>query len=307
MLDFLPPSILRLLAAVFIAGLGFMLVMGLYDWFARKLRENTTEYVAWMVTMFDRMFLTVTARQCVIMIVSSTILSFLLVFWLTQGLSGATWKFVIRLIICSIASYGPWKLPLGWTLPRKALEYMWMRRVKKFDEQMLDGLTFLANSLKSGLSLIQAIDMIVQELPNPLSQEWALVMSQQKLGVRIDEALMNLEKRIGTEDVQIIITSITILRESGGNLAEVFDTIAYTIRERRKVEGKIDAMTAQGRMQGIIIVAMPFVLMYILYVMEPEMISFMWTTLLGWVMLIMMMTLQFVGAWMIKKIVTIDV
>ena len=305
--DSLPSPILRLLAAVFAAALGFLVVMGSYDWFVRKLRENTTEYVAWMVTMFDRMFLTVTARQCVMMIVASTILSFALAFWLTQGLSGATWKLIIRLMICSVAAYGPWKLPLGWTLPRKALEWMWRRRVRTFDEQMLDGLVFLANSLKSGLSLIQAIDMIVQELPNPLSQEWALVMSQQKLGVRIDEALFNLEKRIGTEDIQIIITSITILRESGGNLAEVFDTIAYTIRERRKVEGKIDAMTAQGRMQGIIIVAMPFVLMYILYLMEPEMISLLWTTLLGWVMLLMMLTLQFVGAWMIKKIVTIDV
>jgi tight adherence protein B len=198
-------------------------------------------------------------------------------------------------------------LPVGWTLPRKILNFMWRRRVRQFDEQMLDGLTFLSNSLKSGLSLLQAIDMIVQELPNPLSQEWALVMSQQKLGVRIDEALSNLEKRIGSEDVQIIVTSITILRESGGNLAEVFDTIAYTVRERRKVEGKIEAMTAQGVMQGIIIVAMPIVLGGILWMIDPFLISRLWTTVIGWVMLIFMFMLQFAGGWMIKKIVTIEV
>lgn len=293
-------------AALLGAGV-FMFVVGTYDWFARKIRENTTGYVAWMVTMFDRMFMTVTARQCVIMIVGSTVVTFALCMWLTQGLSGATWKLVLRIILCGIASYGPWKLPIGWTAPRKIVDWMWRRRVNQFDEQMLDGLTFLANSLKSGLSLLQAIDMIVQELPNPLSQEWALVMSQQKLGVRIDEALYNLEKRIATEDIQIIITSITILRESGGNLAEVFDTIAYTVRERRKVQGKIDAMTAQGRMQGIVIVAMPFVLGYVLYLMDAQLISRMWQTLVGWIMILLMLTLQFAGAWMIKKIVTIEV
>lgn len=301
------PILMRMVAAVLLGAGAFLFVAGSYDWFARKLRENTTGYVAWMVTMFDRMFLTVTARQCVMMIAGSTVLSFALAWWLTQGLSGATWKYLLRIPICLFLAYGPWKLPTGWTLPRKAIEFMWRRRVQQFDLQMLDGLTFLANSLKSGLSLLQAIDMIVQELPNPLSQEWALVMSQQKLGVRIDEALYNLEKRIGTEDIQIIITSITILRESGGNLAEVFDTIAYTVRERRKVEGKIDAMTAQGRMQGIVIVALPFVLMYVLWLMDAQLIARLWETALGWLFLSIMFFLQFVGAWMIKKIVTIEV
>jgi tight adherence protein B len=299
--------ILYLISVAAMAGAGFMFVLGSHDWFARKLRENTTEYVAWMVTMFDRMFLTVTARQCVIMIASSTFLSGALMFWLTGSLNGAIWKWMIRFVIIGAFMYGPWVLPVGWTLPRKILNFMWRRRVRQFDEQMLDGLTFLSNSLKSGLSLLQAIDMIVQELPNPLSQEWALVMSQQKLGVRIDEALSNLEKRIGSEDVQIIVTSITILRESGGNLAEVFDTIAYTVRERRKVEGKIEAMTAQGVMQGIIIVAMPVVLGGILWMIDPFLISRLWTTVIGWVMLIFMFMLQFAGGWMIKKIVTIEV
>jgi tight adherence protein B len=284
-----------------------MFVVGTYDWFARKLRENSTEYVSWMVTMFDRMFLTVTARQCILMIGASTFASFGLMFWLTGSLDGAWWQYLIRFVICGIIAYGPWKIPSGWTLPRKTLNWMWRRRVRKFDEQMLDGLTFLSNSLKSGLSLLQAVDMIVQELPNPLSQEWALVMSQQKLGVRIEEAFNNLEKRIGSEDIQIIITSISILRESGGNLAEVFDTIAYTVRERRKVEGKIEAMTAQGVMQGIVIVLMPFALGFILWMMDPVLISRMWTTVIGWVLLFIMLLLQFAGAWMIKKIVTIEV
>ena len=299
--------ILYLVSVAAMGAAGFMFVLGSHDWIARKFRENSTEYVAWMVTMFDRMFMTVTARQCALMIGTSTVLTGLIFFWLTGALTGAAWKWIMRAIIIGIAMWGPWKLPIGWTLPRKIVNWMWRRRVRQFDEQMLDALTFLSNSLKSGLSLIQAMDMIVQELPNPVSQEWALVLSQQKLGVRIDEALGNLEKRIGTEDTQIVITSITILRESGGNLAEVFDTIAYTIRERRKVEGKVEAMTAQGVMQGIVIVAMPIVLAGILYCIDPFLIARLWTTLIGWIMLILMFLLQFSGAWMIKKIVTIEV
>lgn len=299
--------ILYSISVTAMAAAGFMLVLGTHDWFARKFRENSTEYVGWMVTMFDRMFMTVTARQCMVMIGTSTILTGLVFFWLTSGLTGAAWKAVIRAIIIGLAMWGPWKLPMGWTLPRKIVNLMWRRRVRQFDEQMLDALTFLSNSLKSGLSLVQAIDMIVQELPNPVSQEWALVMNQQKLGVRIDEALSNLERRIGTEDTQIVITSITILRESGGNLAEVFDTIAYTIRERRKVEGKVEAMVSQGVMQGIVIVAMPIVLAGILYAIDPYLIGRLWTTFIGWIMLIFMFLLQFAGAWMIKKIVTIEV
>ncbi len=299
--------ILRIVSSAILGVAAFLFVVGSYEWFARRLREATTEYVAWMVTMFDRMFLTVTARQCVILIAASTVGTGLIMFWLTGALSGATWKWFIRLLIIGVAMKGPWIFPMGWSLPRRIVNWMWRRRVNKFDEQMLDGLTFLANSMKSGLSLLQAIDMIVQELPNPLSQEWALVLSQQKLGVRIDEALDNLEKRIGSEDIQIVCTSIGILRESGGNLAEVFDTIAYTMRERRKVEGKISAMTAQGVMQGIIIMAMPFVLAAVLYAMDPVLIARLWQTVLGWVLLIMMMTLQFVGGYIIKKVVTIEV
>lgn len=290
-----------------LATASFMFVVGSYDWFARKLRESTTEYVQWMVTMFDRMFLTVTARQCIAMIAGSTVGSFAIMLWLTSALNDAMWKWIVRVLICAFFAWGPWILPSGWGLPRKILKWMWKRRVRKFDEQMLDGLTFLSNSLKSGLSLLQAVDMIVQELPNPLSQEWALVMSQQKLGVRIEEALNNLEKRIGSEDIQIIITSISILRESGGNLAEVFDTIAYTVRERRKVEGKIEAMTAQGVMQGIVLVFMPVGLGFILWLMDPVLISRMWQTVIGWIMLIVMFLLQFAGGWMIMKIVTIEV
>ena len=132
-------------------------------------------------------------------------------------------------------------------------------------------------------------------------------MSEQRLGVPLEDALINLEDRIGTEDLQIMVTSINILRQSGGNLSETFDTISTTIQERRKVQGRIKTLTAQGISQGVIIVILPFVLGAVLYVMDGELISRLWTTGLGWAMLAVMLFLQILGAFLIKRIVTIEV
>ena len=103
---------------------------------------------------------------------------------------------------------------------------------------MIDGLTLLSNGLKSGISMIQALQMVVEELPNPFSQELNLVLSQQRLGVSLEEAFLNLSERIPTEDVQMFVSSIVILSETGGNLSQTFDTVVHTIRERIKIEKK---------------------------------------------------------------------
>ena len=172
---------------------------------------------------------------------------------------------------------------------------------------LLDALAFMSNGLKSGLSLLQAMDMVREELPNPISEEFALTLNEQRLGVPLEEALIALERRIGTEDIQIIVTSINILRQSGGNLSETFDTVAETIRERKKVQGRIKSLTAQGVAQGVIIVLMPFVLGFILWMMDPVLISRLWTTWLGWILIFVMLTLQTLGGWMIRRIVKVQV
>jgi tight adherence protein B len=210
-------------------------------------------------------------------------------------------------MLAVVFGLGLFGLPTGYRLPRAVVQAMWTRRVNMFGEQMLDALIFMSNGLRSGLSLVQSMDMVKEELPNPISQEFALVMSQQRLGVPLEDALLALEERIGSEDLQIMVTSINILRQSGGNLTETFDTIAMTIRERKKVEGKIKSLTAQGVSQGVIIVCMPFVLGWILYIMDPGLIRRLWTTWPGLIMVCIMLMLQVIGGVMIKKIVKIDV
>jgi len=282
---------------------GFYFAPYLFD----RFNKQTQGYIAWMVDTFDRMFMEVTPRTCVLLILSSMFAFAGIGYTITSGLPSGPGYALLRIIICTFLALGPFRIPLGLNLPRFVVRRMWIWRVQKFEDQMLDGLAFLSNGLKSGLSVIQAMEMVKEELPNPISQEFGVVLGEQRLGIQLEDALLNLEKRLDTEDVQILVTSINILRQSGGNLAETFDTIAHTIRERKKVEGKIKSITAQGVAQGVIICIMPFALAAALYFIDPELISRLWTTGLGWVFIGIMLILQTFGAVMIKKIVTIEV
>lgn len=297
-----------------LAALGMaVLAWAAVGWFLaprawRLFDELTHGYVRWMQSEFDRMFLEVSNAACIAAIVASVLLFAGLGLLVTSGLPWDEPGYhLIRLLVVGLLVVGPFGLPTGYRLPRAVVEWMWQRRIDLFEDQLLDALAFMSNGLKSGLSLLQSMDMVREELPNPISQEFALTLNQQRLGVPLEDALIGLEKRIGTEDVQIIVTSINILRQSGGNLAETFDTVANTIRERKKVSGKVKSLTAQGVAQGVIIVMMPFVLAFALWVIDPVLIARLWTTALGWAFIFLMLTLQLIGAVLIRKIVKVEV
>lgn len=196
---------------------------------------------------------------------------------------------------------------VGWKIPRPIIDMLYIRRVKKFTLQMVDGLSLMSNGMKSGLSIVQSMGLVVQELPDPIRQEFNLVLSENRLGVSIEEAFNNLAKRIHSDDVEMFVTSVNILKETGGNLSETFDTITTTIRERIKLEQKIDAMTAMGRMQGMILLAVPGVLGAFIYSSDREFMKPLFTTTLGWIIIIVVLTLEFLAYFTIKKIVKIDV
>jgi tight adherence protein B len=289
-----------------------VLVAGAYAWWKVSLElapklfaafEHATRgYVRWMRAQFDRMYMEVPESWCSASIVFCTLLGALLGLGMTAGLPWEPAGYhVIRVFMATVLAI------LAYRIPRIVVEKLWENRIATFEDQLLDALSFMSNGLKSGLSLLQSMDMVREELDDPIKQEFALLLNEQRLGVPLEEALVNLERRIGTEDIQIVVTSINILRQSGGNLSETFDTLAGTIRERKKVTGRIASLTAQGVAQGVIITAMPFVLGFILWVMDPVLISRLWTTWLGWVFLFIMLTLQFIGAWLIKKIVAVKV
>jgi tight adherence protein B len=274
----------------------------------RLFDDLTAGYVRWMQAEFDKMFVEVRATWCVAAIVGSVLVSAYVGWFITSALPFVPLGYnAIRAIVIGLLVVGPLGLPLGYSLPRFLVEQFRERRARMLEDQLLDALAFMSNGLKSGLSLLQAMDMVRKELPDPIAQEFALTLNEQRLGVPIEDALLGLEKRIGSEDIQIVVTSINILRQSGGNLAETFDTVANTIRERKKVEGRVRSLTAQGIAQGVIIVCMPFVLAFSLWLIDPVLISRLWSTWLGWVMIFAMLILQALGGGMIRKIVKIEV
>jgi len=196
---------------------------------------------------------------------------------------------------------------LGFKLPRPIIEGFLAARARKLNMQMVDGLTLMANALRSGLSLMQALQILVDEMPNPLSQEMSLILSEQRIGVSVEKAFQNFADRVALEDTEMFVTSVIVLRETGGNLAETFDTIVDTIRERIKLENKINAMTTQGVLQGTIVTLMPFALMILLTLIDPEHMKPLFSTIPGYIMLGIMLTFQLIGGLLIKKIVTIKI
>lgn len=196
---------------------------------------------------------------------------------------------------------------LGWNLPKHIVKYLYEKRCSKFNDQMVDAMTILSNGVRAGLSVTQSMERVVKNLPNPISQEFQLVLSQNQIGQTIEDALTELAERIPRPDVQMFVTSVNILKETGGNMAETFQTITFTIRERQKVEKKIEALTAQGIMQGLIISCIPFILLAVFWALDPGYIKPLFTTTLGLIALVIVLTLQIIGGLMIKKVVTIKV
>jgi tight adherence protein B len=195
----------------------------------------------------------------------------------------------------------------GWSLPVLLVKFLYERRCIQFVNQMVDGLTIMANGIKSGTNPMQSMERVIEIMGNPISQEFRQVVTQHQFGQSFEEALLDLGERIPRPDVQMFVTAINILKETGGNLAETFETIVTTIRERQKVEKKIQALTAQGLMQGLIVTMIPFILAGVFLVIDPNYIKPMFNTTLGLVLLFAMLGLQIIGGILIKKIVTIKV
>ena len=195
----------------------------------------------------------------------------------------------------------------GWQLPLLLVRMIYEQRCTKFVDQMVDGLTIMANGIKAGSNPQESMKRVVEIMGNPMSQEFAQVLYQMQVGDSFESALNDLGNRIPRPDVQMFVTSINILKETGGNLAETFQTIVLVVRERQKVEKKIQALTAQGMMQGIIVTLIPFILMAVFLVIDPAFIKPMFNTTLGLVLLAAMLGLQIIGGVLIKKLVTIKV
>lgn len=191
--------------------------------------------------------------------------------------------------------------------PKLLVAYMKKKRARTFEEQLPDALLMVAGSLRAGAGLNVALESMVSETQPPISQEFELMLREQRMGVDLDTALQNMEKRMPIQDFIMVVAGMRISREVGGNLAETLEGIADTLRKKLTMEGKIQALTAQGRMQGIVMTCLPLFLMFILKHMEPEAMEPLFTTWYGWLTLAVVAVMEVVGYIFIRKIVNIDV
>ena len=199
-------------------------------------------------------------------------------------------------------------LGLGaYLLPRLIISFLQRRRQTKFEEQLADGLLMISNGLRAGLSLTQAIEMLVKEGMPPISQEFDLVLRQQRLGASLEDALSHLADRMPGKDTRLMVNAALLLIQSGGNLPERFDTLAKTMQDRKRLQLKIKTMTAEGETQAWILAALPIVIGLALNAMNKEVFSLMYTTALGWMIMILIALMEVVGLFLMLKIVRVKI
>jgi tight adherence protein B len=196
---------------------------------------------------------------------------------------------------------------LAFVSPRWLVRYLAKRRISQFEQQLPDALLMLTGSLRAGASLPIALEGVALEGKPPISQEFELLLRELRLGVDFGVAVHNLERRIPLQDLAMVTAGMALSREVGANLAETLDSIAKTIRAKLQMEGKIRSLTAQGKMQGIVMACLPLFLIMVLRFLEPEAMEPMFTTWYGYVTLAVIAVADMIGYFFIRKITAIDV
>jgi len=179
------------------------------------------------------------------------------------------------------------------------------KRLQLFNSQISDALVIIANSLRSGFSFLQAMDLVRREMPDPIAKEFGRAFQEINLGTPTEQALTNMAERVDSDDLDMVVTAVLIQRQVGGNLAEVLDKIAHTIKERIRIKGEIKTLTAQGRISGIVIGLMPVALCMFLFVANPEYISLLFNNQAGLIMVGAALIAQGIGFFAIRRIVDI--
>jgi tight adherence protein B len=225
---------------------------------------------------------------------------------------GLAWYFFSQSV-----SMGILGLAVGSFIPGRYARYAASKRIRTFDDQLADTLGLWVNALKSGFSVLQAMEAIATEMPPPVSKEFERIIQEVALGLDTEKALDNVLRRVPSEDFDLVVTAVKVQREVGGNLSEILDTISHTIRERVRIKGEMRTLTAQGRISGWIITLLPIALALFLNFSNPEYIGELFAqdsrTMIanlvpcGWIMIGTSAIMIIAGGVAIQKIVDIEV
>lgn len=277
------------IALIFIAGtLG---VIGGGEWLANRVARERGVYEKIIGKELYRLFLDISPQEfflvhCLILALCIAGAGFMLENW------------VMGFIIGGLA---------GLFLPRVYLKREWGQRIKGIDEQVEESMIYMANSFKANPALPDAIQDVVNSMPPPLTQELSVLLKEYKLGTPLDQALINMQERVPSRNLQLAVSALLIGRTVGGNIPKILEDIASTIRESYRLERVIDTQTAQGKMQAWVMGLMPAVVIALFYLMDPELITPLFETLPGYAILAIAAVLNIVGVVLILKIVRIQV
>ena len=222
---------------------------------------------------------------------------------LLLGLLGGTasWLAGVKIYFAPIAGLIMFMIPFLWLFNKRRV------RLKTFAGQLSDALELVARALRAGHSLAAGMHVVAEEMPSPIAEEFGRVYDEQNLGISLEEALKSLCERVPNLDLRFFVTAVLIQRNTGGDLAEILDKIGYVIRERYRILGQVKALTAEGRLSGVILIALPFALFLVMLHIKPDYIEKLWTHPLGIKMSVAALIAQLLGALVIKKIVNIKV
>jgi tight adherence protein B len=279
------PAIVGLL----VAGCAFFISLVIFDILAKAYEQYQERYIVKSMNDLSDMFLFIDPRQMLALNIACMMLFGIFSYWLINPLVavGAT--------------------VLGFFFPIIMVKHYRKKRIRKFNTQLVDALQAMANAFKAGLTFQQAVEQISKDSLAPLQQEFGLFVKEIKLGVPLEEALPNMAKRVGSDDMELVATATNISRQLGGNMAEMFETLSNTIRERFRLEGKIDALTAQGKLQGWIVASMPLILGVVLNYMRPDLMQPMLDHWFGYILITAIVLMEIMGILIIRRIVNIDI
>lgn len=196
---------------------------------------------------------------------------------------------------------------VGFAIPLAILYLSISRRRSIFANQVVGALTLWSSSLSAGFSVLQGIELVSEEIGPPLGYEFKRMVAEVKLGLSVEQALHNLNRRMPNDDMSMVSTAVAIQMETGGNLAEILRRVCDSIRERTKIKGQLKTATAQGRLTGVVIVLIPFGLYFIMSVLEPGFFDPMFNTSIGKILLCVSAILEVVGIFVMIRICKVEV
>jgi tight adherence protein B len=196
---------------------------------------------------------------------------------------------------------------IGFSIPFVWLIWKRNSRMKKFAAQLPEAMELVARALRAGHSLAAGLQVVADEMPEPVSKEFGRVYEEQNLGISLEDALNNMCERVPNLDLRFFVTSVNIQRQTGGDLAEILDRIGHVIRERFKILGQVKALTAEGRLSGVVLIALPIALFLFMLHIKPDYVELLWTDPMGIKMSLGAIILMLIGSYAIKKIVDIKV